>query len=119
MKLFYQVIHSFAAQSIHHVGAVPIPVDLSWEDWLVCPESIEAAITEKTAGIMPVHVNGRCCQMDQILKIAEKYNLPVFEDSARPWAQSLMVNLRTIGDWGTYSFYPSKTLGCFGDAGPW
>ena len=112
--------HSFiaAAQSIYHAGARPVPVEMSEDDWLVSTKAIEAAITKRTVGIMPVHVNGRCCQMDKILDIARRYKLKVFEDSAQAMgAKYNGLCAGTIGDWGTYSFYPSKTLGSFGDAG--
>lgn len=112
--------HSFiaAAQSIHFAGATPVPVELGEDDWLVSPEAIEAAITPRTRAIMPVHVNGRVCKMDSILDIANRHGLEVFEDSAQ--AMGAKFDGRgagTFGRWGTYSFYPSKTLGCFGDAG--
>lgn len=112
--------HSFiaAAQSIHHAGGVNVPVELSEDDWLVDPAAIEAAITSKTRAIMPVHVNGRACQMAAIMEIACRHGLEVFEDSAQ--AAGAKVDGQSagaIGRWGTYSFYPSKTLGCFGDAG--
>jgi dTDP-4-amino-4,6-dideoxygalactose transaminase len=112
--------HSFiaAAQSIHFSGATPVPVELDEDDWLVSPEAIEAAITPKTRAIMPVHVNGRVCKMDRILDIAKRHCLEVFEDSAQAMGAKLDgKGAGTIGRWGTYSFYPSKTLGCFGDAG--
>lgn len=112
--------HSFiaAAQSIHFAGATPVPVELDEDDWLVSPEAIEAAITPKTKAIMPVHVNGRVCKMDRILEIAERHGLDVYEDSAQAMgARFDGKGAGTIGRWGTYSFYPSKTLGCFGDAG--
>ncbi len=112
--------HSFiaAAQSVHHAGGINVPVELAEHDWLVDPAAIEAAITPRTQAIMPVHVNGRACQMDAIMDIANRHGLEVFEDSAQ--AAGAKVNGKgagTIGRWGTYSFYPSKTLGCFGDAG--
>lgn len=112
--------HSFiaAAQSIHHAGLVNVPVELDEHDWLVDPPAIERAITPKTVAIMPVHVNGRACQMPAILDMAERHGLKVFEDSAQ--AAGAKVGGKPaggIGQWGTYSFYPSKTLGCFGDAG--
>lgn len=112
--------HSFiaAAQSVHHAGGVNVPVELAEHDWLVDPTAIEAAITPRTRAIMPVHVNGRACQMEAIMDIANRHGLEVFEDSAQ--AAGAKVNGKpagTIGRWGTYSFYPSKTLGCFGDAG--
>lgn len=112
--------HSFiaAAQSIHFAGAVPVPVELDEHDWLISPVAIEAAITPKTRAIMPVHVNGRVCQMDEIQVIADRHGLQVFEDSAQAMgARYKGRGAGAIGRWGTYSFYPSKTLGCFGDAG--
>lgn len=112
--------HSFiaAAQSIHFSGATPVPVELDEDDWLVSPEAIEAAITPRTRAIMPVHVNGRVCKMDRILDIAARHGLEVFEDSAQAMGAKFDgKGAGTFGRWGTYSFYPSKTLGCFGDAG--
>lgn len=112
--------HSFiaAAQSIHFAGGVPIPVELREHDWLVDPEAIRAAITPRTRGIMPVHVNGRTCQMDEILRLAEEFGLEVYEDSAQALGATLdAIPAGTFGRFGTFSFYPSKTLGCFGDAG--
>ena len=112
--------HSFiaAAQSIHFVGAVPVPVEIDETDWLICPDAIEAAITPRTKAVMAVHVNGRICQMDRICAIAEKYGLEVFEDSAQaPGASLDGCSAGAFGRWGTFSFYPSNTLGCFGDAG--
>jgi len=107
-----------AAQAVHFAGGINIPVELSADDWLVDPAAIEAAITPRTRGIMPVHVNGRTARMDAILEIASRHNLEVFEDAAQ--AAGARLNGRgagTFGRWGVYSFYPSKTLGCFGDAG--
>lgn len=112
--------HSFiaAAQSIHFAGGTPVPVEIDEDDWLVSPEAIEAAITPRTRAIMPVHVNGRICKMDRIIEIAERHGLDVFEDSAQAMGAKLDGHgAGTMGRWGTFSFYPSKTLGCFGDAG--
>jgi dTDP-4-amino-4,6-dideoxygalactose transaminase len=112
--------HSFIAaiQSIHYAGATAVPVDLAEHDWLVDPAAIEAAITPRTTAIMPVHVNGRICQMDKIMDIAERHGLAVYEDSAQAAGAKLNgIGAGCWGQWGTYSFYPSKTLGCFGDAG--
>lgn len=112
--------HSFiaAAQSVHHAGGVNVPIELAEHDWLIDPSAIEAAITPRTRAIMPVHVNGRTCQMDVIVDIANRHGLEVFEDSAQAaGAKQNGKGAGTIGRWGTYSFYPSKTLGCFGDAG--
>ena len=112
--------HSFiaAVQSIHFAGAVPVPVELAEHDWLVDPAAVEKAITSKTKAIMPVHVNGRACQMAPIMEIAERHGLSVFEDSAQAAGAKVDgIGAGCWGEWGTYSFYPSKTLGCFGDAG--
>lgn len=112
--------HSFiaAAQSIHFVGATPVPVELDEDDWLISPEAIETAITPRTRAIMPVHVNGRICKMDRILEIAKRHGLEVFEDSAQAMGATFDgKGAGTMGRWGTFSFYPSKTLGAFGDAG--
>ncbi len=112
--------HSFiaAAQSIHFAGGVPVPVELDESDWLVDPCAMEAAITPKTKVLMPVHVNGRICNMDPILDIARRHNLMVLEDSAQAVGATYKGQpAGGIGAWGSYSFYPSKTLGCFGDAG--
>ena len=112
--------HSFiaAAQSIYHAGGVPVPVDMDLDDWLISPAAVESAITSKTTAIMPVHVNGRICKMDKIMEIAARYNLEVYEDAAQAMGAKFEGRgAGTIGRWGTYSFYPSKTLGCFGDAG--
>jgi dTDP-4-amino-4,6-dideoxygalactose transaminase len=112
--------HSFiaATQSIHFAGAVAVPVELSEHDWLVDPAAIEAAITPRTVAIMPVHVNGRLCQMEAISDIAKRHGLRIFEDAAQAVGAKLNgIGAGCWGQWGTYSFYPSKTLGCFGDAG--
>ena len=112
--------HSFiaAAQSIHHAGFIPVPVELSFEDWLLDVRSLEGALSSRTKAIMPVHVNGRVCDMDKVLAFAESKSLLVFEDAAQ--AMGAKYNGTCAGNfglWGTYSFYPSKTLGSFGDAG--
>jgi len=112
--------HAFiaAAQSIHFAGGTPVPVDLSEEDWLIDPDSIVSAITPQTRAIMAVHVNGRVCAMDRILAIAGEHGLAVVEDAAQALGARLDGKpAGTFGRWGAFSFYPSKTLGCFGDAG--
>ena len=113
--------HAFiaAAQSIHFSGTVPVPVELDESDgWLMDPASVRAAITPRTRGIMAVHVNGRVCDMDSLQAIADEHSLEIYEDAAQ--ALGAMLDCRpvgTFGRWAAFSFYPSKTLGCFGDAG--
>jgi dTDP-4-amino-4,6-dideoxygalactose transaminase len=107
-----------AAQAIHFAGGRPVPVECSDEDWLISPEAVEAAITPATRAIMVVHVNGRVCAMDEILEIAAGHGLQVYEDAAQALGARLDGRCAgRFGAWGAFSFYPSKTLGGFGDAG--
>lgn len=113
------VSHTFFAtiEAIYHAGAKPILVDVG-EDFLIDASKIEERITPKTKAIMPVHLNGRVCQMDKILEIAHKHNLIVIEDSA----QALGAKFKdkkggSFGLAGCFSFYPAKILGCAGDGG--
>jgi len=112
--------HAFiaAAQSIHFAGGTVVPVELKGDDWLIDPDAIRAAITPHTRAIMAVHVNGRVCDMAAIRAIADDRGLLVFEDAAQALGATIDgVPAGRFGQWGTFSFYPSKTLGCFGDAG--
>lgn len=113
--------HAFiaAAQSIHFAGAVPVPVELDEDDgWLIDPDAVRAAIGPRTRGIMAVHVNGRLCAMSRLREIADANGLELYEDAAQALGAALGDQpAGTFGRWGAFSFYPSKTLGCFGDAG--
>ena len=105
------------AAAVHYVGAKIVLADIGY-DKLINPESLEDLITEKTKCIMPVHVNGRICDMDAILKIGEKYNLSIIEDAAQAFgAKYKGKTAGTFGLGGGISFYPAKVLGCFGDGG--
>ena len=99
-------------------GASPVFVDIDKDCFTMNVEQIEAAITKKTKAIIPVHLFGQCANMDEIKKIAKKYNLLVIEDSAQAvgstWEQS---RAGSMGDVGCFSFFPSKNLGAFGDGG--
>jgi len=113
------VSHTFWAsiEAIHHVGAAPILIEVR-EDFLMDPAKIEEAITEKTKAIMPIDLNGRVCEMDKIMEIAEKHNLLVIEDAAQ--ALGGMYNNKKAGSFGAagcFSFYPAKILGTAGDGG--
>lgn len=106
-----------SASSIRFIGATPVLADMA-ADHLIEPRSIESLISERTKAIMPVHVNGRCCRMDAIEAIAARHQLQIIEDAA----QGLGARYRgkyagTFGACGTFSFYPAKVLGCFGDGG--
>ena len=112
--------HSFiaAAQAIHFAGGVPVPVDLLDEDGLIDPDAVRSAITRRTRAIMPVHVDGRVCAMDALGAVAEEHGLAIYEDAAQALGARFGGRAAgTFGSWGAFSFYPSKTLGCFGDAG--
>lgn len=112
--------HGFiaAAQSIHFAGGTVVAVELKGDDWLIDPDAIRAAVTPNTRAIMAVHVNGRVCDMAAIRAIADDRGLLVFEDAAQALGATLDgTPAGRFGQWGAFSFYPSKTLGCFGDAG--
>ncbi|MGN6819333.1 MAG: DegT/DnrJ/EryC1/StrS family aminotransferase [Sphingomonas sp.] len=111
--------HGFiaAAQSIHFAGGTVVPVELG-NDRLIDPDAIRAAITPHTRAIMAVHVNGRVCDMAAIHAIADGHGLLVVEDAAQALGATFHgTPAGRFGQWGAFSFYPSKTLGCFGDAG--
>lgn len=103
--------------AVAHVGGIPVPVDCGF-DHLIDPKAIEAAITEKTKAIMPVQLNGRTCDMDQIDAIAAKHNLIIIEDAAQALGSKFKGRFAgTFGVGAAFSFYPAKILGCFGDGG--
>ncbi len=106
-----------SAASIHFVGAKPVLVECG-PDHMMDSKSAEAAITSKTKALMPVQVNGRTCDMDEILRIASKYNLKIIEDAAQGLGSQFKDRFAgTFGVAGTISFYPAKLLGCYGDGG--
>jgi dTDP-4-amino-4,6-dideoxygalactose transaminase len=98
-------------------GGVPVPVDCR-DDHMIDPAAIERAITPRTKFLLPVHLNGRTCDMDAISAIARKHNLTIIEDAAQGLGSKFRG--RFAGTWGlaaAYSFYPAKILGCMGDGG--
>ena len=111
--------HTFIASvaAIHHAGAKPILADCQ-ADHLINPNSIVKLITSKTKAIMPVQLNGRVANMDAISKIATEHNLIIIEDSCQALGSKYKNKFAgTFGLTGTFSFFPAKTLGCFGDGG--
>ena len=113
------VSHVFIApiQEIVHHGAVPILIDVK-EDGLMDETLIEQSITQKTVGIVPIHLSGKVCNMTEIMRIAKKYNLWVVEDACQALGASWDgKKAGTIGDIGCFSFIAPKTLGVGGDAG--
>lgn len=106
------------AEAIASIGAIPVFVDVKQEDYTIDPDKIEAAITEKTAAILPVHIFGAPCDMDRIMEIAGKHNLKVIEDDAQAIGSEYKGRKAgTLGDIGCFSFYPTKNLGGAGDGG--
>lgn len=104
--------------AVSNVSAVPVPVEPDAGTYNLTPEKIEAAITERTRAIMPVHLYGQPAEMDAINRIAKKHNLKVIEDAAQ--SHGALYNKKrtgTLSDAAGFSFYPGKNLGAFGDAG--
>src|ERR1700753_2029611 len=112
--------HSWISTSamITHAGATPVFCDTDGTTFTIDPEAIEAAITERTVGIIPVHLYGQPADMDAIMAIARKQRLWVIEDCAQAHlARYKGKGVGTFGVAATYSFYPGKNLGAMGDAG--
>ncbi len=104
--------------SIARTGAVPVFVDICPTTYNLCPNKIEEKITGKTRAIMPVHLYGQCAHMDPILELAAKHNLLVIEDAAQAIGASYRGRRAgSMGDYGCFSFFPSKNLGGAGDGG--
>ena len=111
---------SFVASpfSISYTGAKPIFVDIDSKSWNINVKKIEEKITKKTKAIMPVHLHGLMCDMKEIHKLAKKYNLIVIEDASQAFG-SLYNNTKAgnKSDVSTYSFFPTKNLGAYGEGG--
>ena len=106
------------AGCIARVGARPVFVDIDPVTYNLDPELIESRITPRTKAIMPVHLYGQMADMDPVLKIAAKHGLVVIEDAAQAIGSEYKGRRAgSLGDYGCFSFFPSKNLGCFGDGG--
>ncbi|MGP4078984.1 DegT/DnrJ/EryC1/StrS family aminotransferase [Pseudalkalibacillus sp. R45] len=106
------------AGAIARTGATPVFVDIDPVTFNIDPSKIEAAITDKTKAIMPVHLYGQCADMDPIIEIAEKHNIYIVEDAAQSIGSSYKGRTSgQLGDAACYSFFPTKNLGAYGDAG--
>jgi dTDP-4-amino-4,6-dideoxygalactose transaminase len=105
-------------EAITHAGARPVFVDVEEGTQLIDPQRIEDAITPRTRAIIPVHLYGQPADMDAIRTIAKRHGLKILADAAQAHGASIDGDRRKIlGDVTTYSFYPSKNLGAYGDAG--
>lgn len=119
------------AGAIARLGAVPVFLDINPIDYNIDPNQIESFLNgnhplnkkfgsdiNRIKAIIPVHLYGQCADMDPILEIAKKYDLPVIEDAAQAiGAQYKGKNAGNLGDTGCFSFFPSKNLGGYGDGG--
>jgi dTDP-4-amino-4,6-dideoxygalactose transaminase len=106
------------AGSVCRLGARPVFVDIDPRSFNLIPEQVEAAVTPQTRAIMPVHLYGRMAEMDPLLDLARRRQIVVIEDAC----QAIGAELRgrragSIGDYGCFSFFPSKNLGGAGDGG--
>ena len=111
------------AEVIALLGLTPVLVDVNPHTFNIDPEAIEKAITPNTKAIVPVHLYGQCADMEAITAIAKKHNLHVIEDTAQAigadytFSDGTTKKAGTMGIAGATSFFPSKNLGAYGDAG--
>jgi dTDP-4-amino-4,6-dideoxygalactose transaminase len=106
------------AFSVSHVGATPVFVDVDERTFTIDPAAAEAAVTSKTAAILPVHLYGQPADCASIRTLAQRYGLAVIEDAAQAHGATLDgVRAGTLGDVACFSFYPHKNLGTYGDGG--
>jgi len=106
-----------SSETISQTGAKPVFVDID-EYFTIDASKIEEKITNKTKAIIPVHIHGQMCDMEKIMEIANKYQLPVIEDCAQSHFSKFKGKRAGLtGIAGSFSFYPGKNLGAYGDAG--
>lgn len=104
--------------AIARLGARPRFIDIDPQTYNINPALVEAAINERTRAILPVHMYGQCADMDALLEIARRHNLPVVEDAAQAiGATDRGRRAGSMGQLGCFSFYPTKNLGGAGDGG--
>jgi len=104
--------------SILNCNLKPVLVEPDIHTYNIDPTRLEDAITANTVAIMAVHLYGKCCAMEQIQSIAAKYNLRLIEDCAQAHGAAFRgKKAGTFGDFGAFSFYPTKNLGALGDGG--
>ena len=105
-------------EAISQTGAKPVFVDVEEDYFTIDPDLVEEKITEKTKAIIPVHIYGQMCDMNKVMAIAKKHDLKVIEDTAQAHFSELHgTRSGLFGDAATFSFYPGKNLGAYGDAG--
>jgi perosamine synthetase len=102
-----------SVNSIMHSGAMPVLVDVEYGSWNLSPSAVRSAITPKTKAIMPVHLYGNPCDMNEIMSIAREFNLKIIEDCAEAFCSS--INGRAVGSFGdaaAFSFFANKIITC-------
>lgn len=103
---------------IARTGATPVFVDIREDSFNIDPEKIEAKITPRTRAVMPVHLYGQMAEMEAIMEISARHGLTVIEDAAQALGARIgSKHAGTFGDYGCFSFFPSKNLGGAGDGG--
>lgn len=104
--------------AVSFVGATPIFVEPDPETYLIDPKKIKKAISAKTKAIIPVHLYGQACQMDEVMELARHHRIYVLEDNAQAHGATYKGQITgSFGDINATSFYPGKNLGALGDAG--
>ena len=104
--------------SVCRVGATPVFADIDPLTFNIDPAEIEAKITDRTRAIVPVHLYGQCCDMNEIRRIADEHGIDVVEDAAQSFgAEYDGVRCGSLGAISCFSFYPTKNIGTLGDAG--
>ena len=112
-----------SAEVIGLLGLTPVMVDVDYDTFNVTVENIKEGLSDKTRAIIPVHLFGQSCDMEQISEFAKEHNLYVIEDNAQAigaeytFADGHKEKTGTMGTIGCTSFFPSKNLGCYGDGG--
>ena len=108
--------HTFIATwfAVNVVGAIPVPIDIEEDTFNINVSNIESKISKKTKAIIPVNLYGRLVDIDNIMELAERVNLPVVVDAAQ--SHGIKVKQNVNCHWA-FSFYPTKNLGCLGDGG--
>lgn len=106
------------ALCISYTGATPVFVDIEEETYNIDPEKFKEAITDRTKAVMPVHLYGQPANMNEVVAIAREKNLKVIEDAAQSHGATYNgKKVGSLGDIACFSFYPTKSLGAFGDGG--
>jgi len=106
------------SETISQTGAKPVFVDIDQKYYTIDESQIESKITSKTKCIIPVHLYGQACDMEKIMSIANKHGIPVIEDCAQShFSEFKNQRVGTFGLGASFSFYPGKNLGAYGDAG--